>query len=131
MGNYFGGKKKEDGNDPTQDAFYGVEIKKRAKEQIAQTVYRPHIYIDFYKSQLFKDGDGGVAHEFWEQCDNGKVRKVKGSRLKSVGVREYEIPRLALTCPLVICDNETLSNYLKRKYNYIDKYPSDYLNPAQ
>ena len=54
MGNYFG-RKKEDGNDPTQDAFYGVEVKKsRSSAHTIQTVYRPHIFIDFYKSELFK-----------------------------------------------------------------------------
>lgn len=126
MGNYFGRKKDTDPTDPTQDAFYGVEVKRAKAEKIFQTVYRPHIFIDFYKSQLFKDNDGGIAHEFWEQANNGKMRKVKMSKLKDVGLQEYEIPRLALTCPLIVCDNETLCTYLKRKYNYIDKYPSDY-----
>lgn len=54
MGNYFGRKKDTDPTDPTQDAFYGVEVKRAKAEKIFQTVYRPHIYIDFYKSQLFK-----------------------------------------------------------------------------
>ena len=54
MGNYFG-RKKEEGNDPTQDAFYGVEVKKsKTSTHTIQTVYRPHIFIDFYKSELFK-----------------------------------------------------------------------------
>lgn len=78
------------------------------------------------KKSCFQDGDGCVANEFWEQSQNGHVRKVKRSRLKNIGMQEYEIPRLALTCPLIICDNESLCEYLKRKYNYIDRYPSDY-----
>ena len=75
---------------------------------------------------LFQDRDGSVANEFWEQGANGKIRRVKPSQLSHLGAQEYSIPRLAHTCPLVVCDNETLLAYLKRKYNYIDKYPSDY-----
>ena len=75
---------------------------------------------------LFQDRDGSVANEFWEQGANGKIRRVKLSQLSHLGAQEYSIPRLAHTCPLVVCDNETLLAYLKRKYNYIDKYPSDY-----
>lgn len=75
---------------------------------------------------IFQDRDGSVANEFWEQGANGKIRRVKPSQLSHLGAQEYSIPRLAHTCPLVVCDNETLLAYLKRKYNYIDKYPSDY-----
>ena len=84
-------------------------------------------YFCFQKNKIiFQDRDGSVANEFWEQGANGKIRRVKPSQLCHLGAQEYSIPRLAHTCPLVVCDNETLLAYLKRKYNYIDKYPSDY-----
>ena len=50
MGNYFGrGGKKE--TDTREEC--GSETESR-REKVFQTVYRPHIFIDFFKSQLYK-----------------------------------------------------------------------------
>ena len=74
MGNYFGRKKEADPSDPTQDAFYGVEVKKAKRMPVFQTVYRPHIFIDFYKSKLFKVNAAKLCNsvtfdiKFFVQC---------------------------------------------------------------
>ena len=128
MGNYLGKKKpnpnlidESGGNGANNQNLYG----QHSDEQIARskkTVYRPQIFIDYYKSKLFKvtllllsfcvelelkDNDGSVANEFWVQCpDNGKVKKDK--KIRSVGYEEYDPPRLAHSFKYVLCENSSL-----------------------
>ena len=125
MGNYLGKKKPNpnliDESGANNQNLYGQP----SDEQIARskkTVYRPQIFIDYYKSKLFKvthshvikffefelkDNDGSVANEFWVQCpDNGKVKKDK--KIRSVGYEEYDPPRLAHSFKYVLCENSSL-----------------------
>jgi len=120
MGGYFS-KKNE-----TKEEFgtHSHQIKVPAERR---TVYRPDIFVDFYQSNLFKDADGSEANEFFVQAGSGNTYKVKRSRLKPVGLKEYAWPMLALTCPMVVCDEESINLYLKRKFNFVDRYPSDYI----
>ena len=106
MGGYF--SKKND----TKEEFgtHSHQIKVPAERR---TVYRPEIFVDFYQSNLFKviltqlyhlflqfskkDADGSEANEFFVQAGSGNTYKVKRSRLKPVGLKEYAWPMLALT----------------------------------
>ena len=150
MGNYFGKKNKENpnlrDNQHEQDLPHNLQKRKFEKP----TIYRPQIFIDYYKSQLlkvnnqskyiaslvddlydsdknyryFQDGDGSLANEFWEQLSNGKMRRVRKG-VSSVGYEEYRPPRLSHNFHYVLVDNKSLVSVLERKYNFIDAYPGD------